>query len=118
MDTLKNYIFEEKTPISSNWRLPLFDNSNGTVPTLFDLDGDGIKELIHRDEVSLKIFSLKNNSPVLLYSHPCISGTSAEMAIVADIDGSGEAKICVTCADNINDRNGRLTIFGPPPGQR
>ncbi|MCB0659342.1 MAG: gliding motility-associated C-terminal domain-containing protein, partial [Saprospiraceae bacterium] len=116
-DSLKNYIFKPELNLKSNWHLLLNDNSNGTVPTLFDLDGDGIKEVIHRDEVSLKIFSLKTNNPTLLYSYPCISGTSAEMAIVADIDGTGEAKICVTCAQNINDRNGKLTIFGPPPGQ-
>ena len=116
-DSLKNYIYKPDLNLKSNWYLILNDISYGTVPTLFDLDGDGFKELIHRDEVSLKIFSLKTNSPVLLYSYPCISGTSAEMAVVADIDGTGEAKICVTCAENINDRNGRLTIFGPPPGQ-
>lgn len=40
------------------------------------------------------------------------------MAIIADIDGSGEAKICVTCDPNDLDHNGRLTIFGPPPGLR
>jgi hypothetical protein len=38
--------------------------------------------------------------------------------IVADIDGTGQAKICVTCAANINDRNGKLVVFGPPTGQR
>ncbi len=117
-DTLKNYVYKESLAIDTNWNLPLFDNSNGTVPTLFDLDGDGIKELIHRDEVSLKIFNLKGNYPALLYSYPCVSGTSAEMAIVADIDGSGEAKICVTCAEKRSDYNGKLVVFGPPPGQR
>ncbi|MBK8628365.1 MAG: hypothetical protein IPN86_23270 [Saprospiraceae bacterium] len=102
-----------------NWNYPIDENSGRvTNITMFDLDGDGYGELIYRDEQIFRIFDLRSNYPQLLFSYPCNSGTSAEMPIVADIDGSGQAKICVTCAENMNDQNGRLIIFGPPPGQR
>ncbi|HMT72231.1 MAG TPA: VCBS repeat-containing protein, partial [Saprospiraceae bacterium] len=98
--------------------IPVLDGSARLGVTGFDIDGDGNIEIIYRDEEALKIFQINGNNYKLTATMPCISATAAEIPIVADIDGSGQAKICVTCATKISDRTGKLTIFGPPPGQR
>ncbi|HMT55219.1 MAG TPA: hypothetical protein PKD16_19675, partial [Saprospiraceae bacterium] len=95
----------------------IIDKSVFTSFTIFDLNHDGLLEIIHRDEELLRIFTIeKNNNLTENFSFPCKSFTYSEMPIVTALEKNGEARICVTCMDSNNQ--GRLTIFGPPPGQR
>jgi len=85
--------------------------------TLFDFNHDNQLEIIFRDKEFLRIATIeKTDNIVELVKIPCKSFTHSEMPIVAALEKNGEARICVTCMDSNNE--GRLTIFGPPPGQR
>src|SRR5690606_15663282 len=63
-----------------------------------------------RDETSLRIFDGSGSTPVVIGSNPCASGTGSEMPVVADVDGDGQAEICVTCATT-GIQYGRVTVF-------
>ncbi|MCE2790655.1 MAG: hypothetical protein LW630_12185, partial [Saprospiraceae bacterium] len=115
---IRKFSYNNSTLLSDDWSFGILDGSARIGCSLFDFNKDGIQEIIYRDEERLNLLTAKNNLPQINTSIPCKSITGDELPIVADIDGSGEATICVTCAANINDRNGKLTIFGPPPGQR
>ena len=101
--------------INLEQEISVFERSNKLGVTSFDLDGDGTKEIIYRDEKELKIFKQAGSAIQLIANYTCSSVTIAEMPIVAALEKNGEARICVTCMDSNNQ--GRLTIFGPPPGQ-
>ena len=104
--------------INLDIEIPVFDGSNKLGVTSFDLDGDGTKEIIYRDEEKIKIFQYAGKNLKLISSYSCTSLTLAEMPIIISLEKNGEARICVTCAEKFLDHYGRLTIFGPPPGQR
>ncbi len=66
------------------------------------------------------LYALKNEEITINFqeitNYPCLSPTLTEMPIVTALEKNGDARICVTCMDSNNQ--GRLTIFGPPLGQR
>jgi hypothetical protein len=80
------------------WRLDHTDNSGTTGLTLFDFDQDGLAELVYRDEQFIRILDgtlegatkYEDRNKAIF---PCISGTSREYPIVADVDGDGQAEI-------------------------
>lgn len=117
-DAIKKYSYNNSILLNEDWSFAINDGSGYSGLSIFDFDNDGIQEIIYRDETELKIIDAKNNMPKTITVAKCVAQTNFEYPIIADIDGSGETKICVTCADNFNDQNGKLTIFGPPPGQK
>ncbi|HMT72205.1 MAG TPA: hypothetical protein PKD16_18710, partial [Saprospiraceae bacterium] len=117
-DKILNILIESDWSLNLKSIIPAVENSAGIGLTTFDLDGDGSLELILRDEEAIKIFQHNENNFQLSTSFPCISATFAEMPIIVALEKNGEARICVTCAEKFLDHYGRLTIFGPPPGQR
>jgi gliding motility-associated-like protein len=94
------------------WTLVTSDVSGFTGITMFDFNQDGKSELVYRDETNLRIIDGSGNTAVDIATFECISGTGAEMPVVADVDGDGQAEICVTCG--INSINvGSVNLFGP-----
>lgn len=91
------------------WDLINTDTSGGTGITLFDFNNDGVNELVYRDQDSLYILNgVADAAPVLASNSArfrCTSGTAFEYPVIADLDGSGSAKICVTCANNGSTTN-------------
>ncbi|MCC7467527.1 MAG: gliding motility-associated C-terminal domain-containing protein [Saprospiraceae bacterium] len=95
------------------WNLPTSDGSGWTGSTVYDFNGDGISEIVYRDESNLRILyggaapfppgvdALRN-----WLTTPCFSVTSDEYAVVADVDNDGETEIAVC---------GRIAL--PPPLQ-
>jgi len=70
------------------------DYSSGTTgSTTFDFEGDGIAEVIYRDERYLRIYSGPTGN--ILYQIPMGSFTGTEMPVVADVDNDGNAEIIV-----------------------
>lgn len=77
------------------WMAPIEECSSGiTGVTAFDLDADGVMEVIHADEVAVRIFDGRDGREIFtIPTHD--SGTALEMPIVADVDGDGRAEIVV-----------------------
>ncbi len=87
------------------WQVPIQENGGGcgTSATLFDFNGDGVLEVVSRDETQFAVYASLNGD--LLYSVPCFSATALEVPIIADVDGDGEAEIVTICG---------VGIFGTP----
>ncbi|MFN8338993.1 MAG: hypothetical protein U0T36_08225 [Saprospiraceae bacterium] len=116
-NAIKKYSYDNSILLKEDWSLTVNDGSGFSGLSMFDFDNDSIHEIIYRDEVELKIINAKNDNPKIIFKTNCVSQTHFEYPLIADIDGTGETKICVTCSENFSDQNGKLTIFGPPPGQ-
>jgi len=79
----------------------IIDDSGYTIPTVFDLNSDGINEIIFRDEEYL--FILDGPSGMTLDSFPLISLTRNEQPIITDGDGDGHAEILIQGSDDDPD---------------
>jgi hypothetical protein len=106
------------------WSLPTTDYSGFTGSTVYDFNGDGMFELVYRDENHLRIlyggaapFPADVDAERNWFRLPCGSITSDEYAIVADVDDDGETEIAVTgypfsgYNTPSSDYRGRLRVF-------
>ena len=95
------------------WASPSQDaSSERTGSTVFDFDGDGISEVVYRDEVKLRVYSGPGtgkddnadgyNDGQILWETPCTSGTTTEYPIVVDVDNDGKTEIIITCGNYVN----------------
>lgn len=76
------------------WNTPVQDfSSSVTGSTTFDFNGDGSNEIIYADEQTLHVFEGKTGRVV--YNAPHSSYTARETPVVADVTGSGQARIIV-----------------------
>lgn len=91
------YTYNGSTTFQQKWILNTVDQSGCTGITSFDFDRNGIQEIVFRDENNLQILNGNGTTATTLSSIGCYSLTINDMPIVADIDHSGQARICVTC---------------------
>jgi gliding motility-associated-like protein len=112
---LITYKYDGTINFAQNWSLNTNDISGQTGLTMFDFNQDGVQEIVYRDETFLSIINGSTTTPTILSNINCASATGVERPIVADIDASGESKICVTCGPTLN---GKLEVFGAPAGQQ
>ncbi|HRO09871.1 MAG TPA: VCBS repeat-containing protein, partial [Saprospiraceae bacterium] len=113
-NVLKNYELDGDT-IKLKWIQKMNENSDIGYVSIYDFNNDGNYEIVFHDTDSLFVVTERKGKPVKLYSYPCISGTAHEYPLIVGFGNN--TKICITCTDRNYD-NGRLTIFGPPEGQR
>ena len=106
------------TTFKLDWVINTTDTSGVCGIALYDIDGDGLQEIIVRDNTDLRIVSGTGSTPSILSQINCYSITDRESPTLVDYTHSGDIKICVTCADPFLYRNPRITIFGPPDGDR
>uniref|UniRef100_UPI0037C04D5C FG-GAP repeat domain-containing protein n=1 Tax=Daejeonella sp. TaxID=2805397 RepID=UPI0037C04D5C len=90
------------------WSLTTNDMSGSTGITAFDFDGNGIREVVYRDQSTLRIINGNVASPVDYASISVTSATWGEYPIVGDFDNDGEADIAVT-------GNNMLRVFNRAP---
>ncbi len=81
------------------WSLPTSDGSGFTGSTVYDFNGDGIFEVVYRDETDLRI--IDGPSGTTLYTTPCTSSTRTEYPVVADINNDDETEIVCGCNNRI-----------------
>ena len=81
--------------LNALWTIPFFDPTSSTMPTLFDLNGDGVKEVIVRG--SNRWLILNSVDGAVIESDFCTSGTVTESPVVADVNGDERAEIIFTC---------------------
>ena len=102
--------YDGTAALSNKWTLVTTDASGFTGITMFDFNQDGTQELVYRDESNLRIIDGSGTTPTTVGTFSCTSGTGSEMPVVADVDGDGQAEICVSCAVN-GISEGRVTVF-------
>jgi gliding motility-associated-like protein len=102
--------YDGSATLASKWTLVTSDASGFTGITMFDFNQDGTQELVYRDESNLRIIDGSGSTPVTVGTNPCSSGTGAEMPVVADVDGDGQAEICVSCATS-GVSLGKINVF-------
>lgn len=102
------------------WNLPTSDASGWTGSTVYDFNGDGISEIVYRDENNLRIlygggmpFPTGVDAERNWFKVPCFSTTSDEYPVVADVDNDGETEIAVTGRLNASAfvLKGRLRVY-------
>ena len=78
------------------WSFGTNDMSGSTGITAFDFDGNGIREIVYRDQSLLRIINGNLANPVNYASIAVTSATWGEYPIVGDFDNDGQADIAVT----------------------
>ncbi len=88
------------------WSVVTEDSSSEvTSSTVFDFNGDGASEVVYNDEE--QFFVLEGRTGRVLFRNWNPSQTRTEQAIVADVDGNGQADIVFganQCADFAGDK--------------
>lgn len=117
-NSIHNFECDGTNTLNLKWSLLIKDTFASTGISTFDLNGDGIPEIIYRDHFNLLVIDGSVNPPQFIDSIKCIAGTYQEYPIIADIDNSGKAQICVVCGGvgqgQFKGYNGYLTAFGSP----
>jgi len=75
------------------WSSQTYDCSANTGSSVFDFEGKGEATVVYSDQCFFHVFDGKSGQSLI--SEPNSSCTAYEMPIVADIDGTGRAKILV-----------------------
>ncbi len=83
---------------TQKWQFTTTDESGSTGITLFDFNQDGAGEMVYRDETTIRILDGSGSNVIEKAQFECFSFTGIEYPVVADIDGTGAAKICASCA--------------------
>ena len=80
------------------YSLSIDENALAVTPaTVFDFNGDGVAEIVHRDESSVQVINATNGT--VLASDPAGSATGFECVIVVDANQDGEAEILMAAND-------------------
>ena len=75
------------------WSSQTFDCSANTGSSVFDFEGKGQAAVVYSDQCSFHVLDGKSGQELI--KEPNLSCTTYEMPIVADIDGTGRAKVLV-----------------------
>ena len=103
-----NYNTTTGTTTQHIWSLGTNDMSGCTGITAFDFDGNGLREIVYRDQSTLRIINGNRTTPVDYATEAVSSSTWGEYPIVADLNNDGQAEIAVT-------GNNMLQVFGSDP---
>jgi gliding motility-associated-like protein len=103
-----NYNTTAGTSTQHVWSIGTNDMSGCTGITAFDFDGNGLREIVYRDQSTLRIINGNLTTPVNYATEAVASSTWGEYPIVADLNNDGQAEIAVT-------GNNMLQVFGSDP---
>lgn len=97
------------------WSLTTADNSGETGVTAFDLNGDGILEIIYNDEQLIRVINGNTASPANIATFASGTATWMEHPVVVDVDNDGSAEfVCVS--GTASSLAGNLRVFGATTG--
>ncbi|MBK9716899.1 MAG: VCBS repeat-containing protein [Saprospiraceae bacterium] len=112
---IHDFEFDGTNSLKLLWSLKVQDTFAYTGISTFDLNGDGIQEIFYRDHHFIYVIDGSSIPPQIIDKKACIGGTFQEYPVIADIDNTGQAKICTICRTFYDSAfYGRLTIFGSP----
>ena len=76
------------------WEKDTHDQSSGgTASSTFDFNGDGVSEVVYRDECWLRVYNGPDGKAV--FAQTITSGTCLEYPVIADVDNDGHADLVV-----------------------
>lgn len=116
-NSIHNFEYDGTNTLGLKWSLRVQDTFSTSGIATYDLNGDGIQEIIYRDQFNLLIIDGTMNPPQIIDSIKCRSGTFREYPNLADFDNSGKVQICVMCSElkeGLSLFFGHLTTFGSP----
>ncbi|MEM8907805.1 MAG: FG-GAP-like repeat-containing protein [Bacteroidota bacterium] len=96
--TLRLLEFRENT-LSERWQIETEDWSSRSGATIFDLNGDGRFEILHRDQLAFRILNAEDGTA--LFIDQCRSTNLYEHPVVVDVDQDGEAEILCSCENEL-----------------
>lgn len=102
----KHFYIVLENDMTEKWRITTVDGSQRTGSTVFDFEGDGINEVVYRDEKNL--FILNGQTGAEIAKIPCVSGTRLDYPIIVDVNNDGQTEIVCACGGNLN---GNITVF-------
>ena len=79
-------------------------SSGRTGSSVFDFEGDGLAEVIYRDEKYLRIYSGKGDGmggPKVLFQTPSTSDTVTEYPLIVDVDNDGKSEIVMVSYEGV-----------------
>ncbi len=80
------------------WTKPgVDDGSQRTGSSLFDFEGDGMKEVVYSEEAFLFILNAETGAEIVRV--PAEAGTRTEYPLVADVNADGAAEVILTAQD-------------------
>lgn len=91
------------------WQKTTVDGSQQTTGSAFDFEGDGITELVYRDENNLRVYDGATGN--VKVATPCGSATRTEFPTVADVDGDGYANIICNCSTANQGGTGKVRAY-------
>ncbi len=84
-----------ESDLSEQWSTPISDYSGLAGSTSWDINLDGVPEVIYADETDILAFDGSNGEVVIRFSEH-ESWTAAETPAVADVDGDGQGDLLYT----------------------
>ncbi len=117
-EKLVNFEYDEDKCFKINWEFVNSDRSGFVGCTLFDIDGNGLDEILIRDEKILRVVKDRGRNAQIVSSVACESSTQEEKPIIFGSNSNHDPIICLTCASGFHDRNARITVFGPANDQK
>jgi hypothetical protein len=109
------HAFNLNNPGAPVWTLATADASAETGVTAFDLNGDGVQEIIYNDQVNIRVINGNTKTPADVATFASGTATWMEHPVVVDVDNDGGAEfVCV--AGPSNSMTGQLRVFGPANG--
>ncbi|HWE22447.1 MAG TPA: CARDB domain-containing protein, partial [Myxococcales bacterium] len=98
------------------WQSPTFDCSSATGSSVFDFEGKGSASVVYSDQCYFRVYDGKTGATLVQEKNT--SCTAYETPIVADIDGTGRAKVLVpnnnVCLYSCNWDTGTEQISNTP----
>jgi len=86
---------DQSSNFGALWKKTTQDQSSGvTGSSVFDFNGDGVAEVVYRDECWLRVYNGPDGKT--LFAVPVTSGTVFELPVIADVDNDGHADIVVS----------------------
>ncbi len=112
---LRMHAFNLNKTSGSVWSLVTADASSETGVTAFDLNGDGILEIIYNDQDLIRVVNGNTATPSNIATFNSGTATWMEHPVVVDADNDGAAEfVCVSGASSAF--TGNLRVFGATNG--
>ena len=112
---INNFEYDGTNALKLKWSFRVIDTFAYSGISTFDLNGDGIQEIVYRDEMYLNVIDGSVIPPQIIDKKKCRGAVLQDYPVIGDIDNSGQAKICCMCATGTTTiYSGRLTVFGSP----
>lgn len=112
---LRMHAFNLNKTTGPVWSLITTDGSGETGVTAFDLNGDGVQEIIYNDEDNIRVINGNQAAPANVATFASGTATWMEHPVVADVDNDGSAEFVCVSAGAVA-MTGVLRAFGPANG--